>query len=301
MALDPRVGALVGEWRIEETLGGGAVWSTYKARRFGERGVIRLLSRDAAQSEAVRERFGAVRSVVERVGHASVLQVRDTGESKDGDLFARFELAEGDSLANALRETSAQLPAGVRPLGRRPSTMAVELALRVTCGVLDCLATAHERGVLHRDVRLETIFLAERRTGRVRVGNFGMLAVLDATKVWGSLLGSTAFLAPEQAMGLVDQLDARADLFAVGAVLHTLVTGQLFHADKTHEEALMAAATKPARPVSRLGYGVPDAVSDIIERSLAWDRRNRYGSAREMQAALEEALVAVSGGPSDET
>ncbi|MBK6463442.1 MAG: serine/threonine protein kinase [Myxococcales bacterium] len=290
----PRVGTLFGEWRIEECLGDGVVWSTYRARRFGERSVLRILSHDAAKNAGARDRFLEVRGVVERVGHAGPVQVRETGESKDGEPFVHFEFVPGHTLASALREASVQLPAGVRSIERRPPTppkMDAERALTVIDEVLDCLAAAHERGVLHRDVRLETIFLASE--GGVKIGNLGMVRILDAAKVF--VRGAPAFLAPEQAMGLVDQLDARADLFGVGAVLHTLVTGQPLHPGETEIEALVAAATKPANPVSRLGYGVPGAVSDIIERSLEWDRRNRYEDAREMQSAIRNALVAVSG------
>jgi len=99
-------------------------------------------------------------------------------------------------------------------------------------------------------------------------------------------------MSPEQAMGLVDQLDGRADLFSVGAMMHALITGHRINNGRTEQEALVMAATKPVPSVARLAAHLPIELIKSIDKSLAWDRRNRFQDAREMQQALIELMPA---------
>jgi hypothetical protein len=147
--------------------------------------------------------------------------------------------------------------------------------------------------VIHRDLKPANIFIARSLEEEIKVLDFGVAQLRDATSertATGTALGTPAYMSPEQAMGLVDQLDGRADLFSVGAMMHALVTGQRINNGRTEQEALVMAATKPVPSVARNQPNLPVEIVRIIDKALAWDRRNRFQDAREMQHALLEAM-----------
>jgi len=137
--------------------------------------------------------------------------------------------------------------------------------------------------------------------GRVKILDFGVAQLRDATTEktrTGTALGTPYYMSPEQAMGLVDQLDGRADLFSVGAILHALITGQRIHNARTENEALILAATTPVPTVARIDPNLPIEVIKLIDKSLAWDRRNRHADATAMREDVERTLALVQGQPS---
>ena len=122
--------------------------------------------------------------------------------------------------------------------------------------------------------------------------DFGVAQMRDATSertATGTALGTPAYMSPEQAMGLVDQLDGRADLFSVGAMMHALITGHRINNGRTEQEALVMAATKPVPSVARLAPHLPIELIKVIDKALAWDRRNRFQDSREMQRGAHRA------------
>src|SRR5208283_5128903 len=124
--------------------------------------------------------------------------------------------------------------------------------------------------------------------GVIKVLDFGVAQMRSATSertATGTALGTPAYMSPEQAMGLVDQLDGRADLFSVGAMIHALVTGHRINKARTENEALILAATKPVPSAARIAPDLPVDVIALIDKSLAWDRRNRFADAPEMLQA----------------
>ncbi len=114
----------------------------------------------------------------------------------------------------------------------------------------------------------------------------------------GTALGTPAYMSPEQAMGLVDQLDGRSDIFSVGAMIHALVSGHRINNGRSEQEALVMAATMPVASVARLAPNLPVAIVALVDKALAWDRRNRFDDARQMQGAVREALASL-GAPGD--
>jgi len=270
-------GAQFEGWRVEAQLSASALWSTYAARRFGARGVLRVLSADAARSATGGERLRALGDVAAEVGHPGVVEVLDAGTSRSGDAYAIFEHA-GASLLEAAAE-------------HEHLDLGLEHAVRVVVGVLDVLTSAHARGVLHREVRPATIFATKEG---VKIGNFGVAALRAGAGLRnpiGTFSDSPSFASPEEAMGLVDQLDERADLFSVGAVLRRMLGGARLHAFEREADAWVSAATTPVVPMlgTRPLRAEVAALAAIADRALSWDRRDRYPSAAEMKAALTEA------------
>ena len=228
----------------------------------------------------MRERFLREGYVTNSVGHPACVRVLDDDTTEDGAPFLVMELLEGETLRDAWKRA-----------GKR---MGASEALRVMDLVLDCLAACHVAGVIHRDLKPPNIFLTQ--AGVVKVLDFGVAqlksAAAERTRA-GTALGTPHYMSPEQAMGLVDQLDGRADLFSVGAILHALLTGHRIHTARTENEALILAATTPVPSVARIAPDLPVEVVSLIDKALSWDRRSRFDDARQMQAAVREVLAKV--------
>jgi serine/threonine-protein kinase len=169
--------------------------------------------------------------------------------------------------------------------------MTVDRALPIFGRVLDCLAACHAQTVLHRDLKPTNVFLT--KGDEIKVLDLCVAEIRDAAPSrtpTGTALGTPAYMAPERAMGLVNQLDARADLFSVGAMMHALLTGRPINDGGTEVESLVMAATKHVPSVSILAPSLPSRVAEIIDKSLQWDRRLRYANAHEMRDAITAVI-----------
>lgn len=274
-----RVGAVIkGKWKIDSLLGVGGMAAVYAAsHRNGQRAALKILHTDFAREKTICERFLREAYVSNKVNHGATVQVLDDDMTEQGEPFLIMELLEGETVRDAWKKSGRTMPAG--------------RVLQICERVLDCLASCHAIKVIHRDLKPANIFIL--KEDEIRVLDFGVAQMRDATSertATGTALGTPAYMSPEQAMGLVDQLDGRADLFSVGAMMHALITGHRINNGRTEQEALVMAATKPVPSVARLAPQLPIELIKVIDKSLAWDRRNRYQDAREMQKALLELM-----------
>jgi hypothetical protein len=266
---------LCGEWRLERLLGSGGVSSVYAAvDRGGKRVAIKVLCRDLAGNQQVRSRFTREVSIANRIAHPGVVAVFDDGE--DGDLvFLVMELLDGETLA-----------ARARRLGGVLTGQEVGF---VADGLLEVLAAAHARGIVHRDVKPDNVFLT--RAGQVKLLDFGIARLrelslgVQQTRV-GRALGTPGFMAPEQAAGCWAEVDARTDLWAVGAMMFRLLSGRPVHARAPIAGALDVAATQPAPSLGVRRGDLPRPLVALVDRALAFAPADRWQDAREMQAAL---------------
>lgn len=276
-----RVGNVIkGKWKIEALLGVGGMAAVYAAaHRNGQRAALKILHTDFSREKTICERFLREAYVSNKVNHGATVQVLDDDMTEQGEPFLIMELLEGETVRDAWKKSGRTMPAG--------------RVLQICERVLDCLASCHAIKVIHRDLKPANIFIL--KEDEIRVLDFGVAQMRDATSertATGTALGTPAYMSPEQAMGLVDQLDGRADLFSVGAMMHALITGHRINNGRTEQEALVMAATKPVPSVARLAPHLPIELIKVIDKSLAWDRRNRYQDAREMQKALLELMPA---------
>jgi eukaryotic-like serine/threonine-protein kinase len=162
----------------------------------------------------------------------------------------------------------------------------------IASSVLDVLAAAHERGVVHRDVKPGNIFVT--RDGRVKLLDFGVARVGERLGVSvitqaGSAVGTPEFMAPEQAAGRVDEIDALTDIWAMGATMFQLLSRRLVHEGATGRSAVIIAATRAAPPLLSVAPGVPAALAQVVDRALSFQRSSRWPNARAMRKALLEA------------
>lgn len=282
-----RVGTVIrGKWRVDSLVGSGGMASVYAAtHRNGQTAALKVLHTSLSNETSIRDRFLREGYVANSVNHPGVVAVLDDDETDDGAPFLIMELLLGQTLSKRWKK-----------LGRR---MPIVEAFRIALPVLDCLSACHAASVIHRDLKPPNIFLTD--DGRVKILDFGVAQLRDATTEktrTGTALGTPYYMSPEQAMGLVDQLDGRADLFSVGAILHALITGQRIHNARTENEALILAATTPVPTVARIDPSLPIEVIKLIDKSLAWDRRNRHADATAMREDVERTLALVQGQPS---
>jgi hypothetical protein len=279
-----RVGSTVkGKWRIDSLLGVGGMASVYAAtHRNGQRAALKILHGDFARDRQVIERFLRESYVSNKIGHPSCVRVLDDDVTELGEPYLIMELLEGETVRDFWKRHGRRVP--------------VPQVLHIAERICDCLAACHGMNVIHRDLKPANIFITHE--GVVKVLDFGVAQFRDANAertATGTALGTPAYMSPEQAMGLVDQLDGRADLFSVGAMIHALCTGQRINQGRTEAEALIVAATTPVPSVARIAPDLPVEVIQLIDKALAFDRRNRYADAVEMQQALLGVLALLGG------
>jgi serine/threonine-protein kinase len=197
-----------------------------------------------------------------RLSHPNVVSIYDVGESVDGRPYIVMECVEGVTLAELLRER-----------GRLPTDEAVGLAVQACRG----LAHAHAAGLVHRDVKPQNLLLRE--DGTLKVADFGIARAAESTALTqaGTVLGTAAYLSPEQAAGR--EVTAAADVYGLGAVLYELLTGQPPYVADSLVDLAEKQAEGAIAPVSELAPEVPSRVEDAVMRSLARNRDYRPSSA----------------------
>ena len=281
---EKRIGSVIkGKWTLEALLGVGGMASVYAAsHRNGQRAALKVLHADFARDKVICERFLREGYVSNKIGHPATVAVLDDDRTEDDSPFLVMELLEGHTVRELWKQAGRRLP--------------IPQSLKICDDILDCLVACHAIGVIHRDLKPANIFVTH--AGVTKVLDFGVAQMRSATSertATGTALGTPAYMSPEQAMGLVDQLDGRADLFSVGAMLHALTTGQRINNGRTENEALIMAATTPVPSVARIAPDLPIELIQLIDKSLQWDRRNRHSDARDMQSSVRELLQALSG------
>ncbi len=187
--------------------------------RNANRVALKVLHRDVAISAEVRTRFLREGYAANSVDHPGSVRVLDDDRAEDGSIFLVMELLDGETL-------DARFERSNRKLG-------VSEVVTLIVDVLDVLAAAHAKGVVHRDIKPENLFLT--REGKVKVLDFGIARLRTASlaragTARGEFFGTPAFMSPEQALGRTDTVDARSDLWSVGATAFTLLSGQYVHA-----------------------------------------------------------------------
>jgi serine/threonine-protein kinase len=265
---------LCDKWTLEKLVGVGGMAAVYVARhKIGRLDAIKILHPEYARSEQVRARFEQEAHVLNKFKHPGAVEVRDLEKTPDGAPFIVMELLEGKSLATVIRE--------------KPPT--VEDALRMADEVLDVLAAAHAQGIIHRDIKPDNLFVTP--NGAIKVLDFGIAQLRGderqlKTKT-GTTLGTVAYMPSEQLKGI--DIDARADVYGVGATMFRMLAGRTPHGASSDVELMMKVLTDPAPRIASVMKEVRQDVAQIVDRALAFDRDARYPDARAMQTAVRAA------------
>jgi len=284
-----RVGQVLCEkWRLDVLLGVGGMAAVYAAtHRNGSRVAIKILHSELSVNAQVRQRFLREGYVANSVVHDGAVKVADDDLAEDGSAFLVMELLDGETLEERRQRYEGRL--------------SEDEVLSAADQLLDVLVAAHAKGIVHRDLKPENIFLT--RDGRVKVLDFGIARLRelssDASRSTrsGASMGTPHYMPPEQARGRWDEVDARSDLWAVGATMFELLSGRLVHSGDTSNEVLLAAMTNHALALASVAPTIAPSVCYVVDKGLRFERERRWPDAIKMQEAVRRAFHDRHGAP----
>ena len=269
---------LADRYELGPVLGQGGMARVHQGldRQLGRRVAIKVLAPPFDRDGEFVERFRREARAAAGLSHPNIVAVFDTG-SDDGTHFIVTELVEGETLADRLRRDGPMPPAD---------------AVAVAVDIARALAAAHARGLIHRDIKPGNVMLLP--DGRVKVVDFGIAraAGSDTLTNTGVVLGSTAYLSPEQAGG--QAVDERADLYSLGCVLYEMLTGHVPFSADTPIATMYRHVNEDAPPPSTIAP-VQRELEDVVLRCLEKDPKRRFASAAELEAALLAVPLARGG------
>lgn len=269
---------LAGKYRLGRLLGEGGMGAVYEAEHvgLGSQVAIKLLGEGSNTDPKSIARFKREARAMGAIKHDNVVRVMDTGTDEYGLPYLVMELLDGEALSSVLR---------------REKRLKSEVAVEIACQLLSGLAVAHERGVVHRDLKPGNVFIASQQDGtrRVKILDFGISKLHDSSThnvtAEGALVGTPNFMAPEQITGESDS-DIRIDVYAVGVLLYRMLCGRLPYVAKQADELYKKIlAARPTRPRD-LADDIPAELEALVLKAMAPDRDKRFADARSFEIAL---------------
>lgn len=289
MAYPGPCGTTCERYEIVRRLGGGGFGNVYLARHtvVGREVALKLLGpRARHDAEAVQRLLREARAA-NAIGSPHIVAVHDGGVLPDGRPFLVMDLVKGEELASVIE---------------REGPIAPDRAVAIALQVLEALDAAHARGIVHRDIKPSNVMLAASGSGgppQVKVLDFGISRIAEpedgvALTQTGMMMGTPGYAAPEQYASARD-VDARCDLYAVGVLLHEMLTGRLPHQASSYEQMVLRVCGEDPPPIRSVAPHVGEALAHVVDRALQRAPSARWASANEMAAALRG-----TAGPGDE-
>jgi eukaryotic-like serine/threonine-protein kinase len=286
------IGETLGNYKITHKIGAGGQGTVYKAidQKLGRTVVVKVLPAELTVKEANLKRFEREARLASSLDHPNICTIFDMDEA-NGLHFITMQYVEGKNVR--------QLCNG-RPLE-------LDSALRIGIQVTDALATAHARGIIHRDIKSGNVMVTD--AGQAKILDFGLAKLLDETEAATSGIhqtelteigvpyGTATYAAPEQARG--DKVDARADIFSTGVLLYEMLTGTWPFRGKTTIDVRHAVIYDQAKPIAELRPGAtPARLQQILDRAMQKEPRDRYQKIEELRDELRKILQDVAAGVS---
>jgi serine/threonine protein kinase len=275
---DDIIGKTLGQYEVLEEVGRGGMATVYRARQGSINRVVavKVLPRTLLHDPGFYERFEREVDVIAHLEHPHILPIYDFGNA-EGVPYIVMRYLAGGSMRDLIRR-------GVIPL---------EEIEKPFSQVAQALDHAHKQGIIHRDLKPGNIMLDE--NGNAYLTDFGIARVLGSDLTGSAIIGTPAYMSPEQANGF--PLDARSDIYALGVVLFELITGREPYQAETPMALLLKHINEPMPPASIFRANVPSAVENVISRATAKEPGDRYASASDMARAYREALLQPKQSP----
>gem|GEM_PF-3385339 len=274
------VGSTVGNYRVVQKIGQGAMGEVWLATHpvIGKRVALKVIHPELSTNEEMIARFFNEARAVTQIGHDNIVEMQDFGQTPEGDSFMIMELLEGRDLGQIMKEEGS---------------FSVSRTMHIGMQMADGLAAAHARGIYHRDLKPDNVFLVERGgdSDFVKILDFGLAkltgpgAMNHKTKE-GSLLGTPHYMAPEQAEG--KKYDHRVDVYGLGCILFHMLSGRVPFQGQGFGEVLVKHLRDPPPLLTRINPLVPPAVEKIVLHALAKKPEFRFASMEAFRAAMRD-------------
>jgi len=268
------------KYRLVRLLGEGGMGSVFEGEHIllGRKVAVKVMHPEYVSKPESVERFFREAKAASAIGHPNIVDVHDVGREDDDTVFIVMELLNGQCL-DELIDSRGPLPAG----------QAISVALQV----LSALGAAHAKGIIHRDMKAENVFLSLDSRGRedVKLLDFGIAKIEKGNKAnlgltkEGNVVGTPYYLAPEQARGGRD-VDHRIDIWGVGVLLYEMLCGVLPFTGENYNEIIGRILLEAPKPIAELAPQAPPELIGVVEKAMAKEREERYADAQEMIEAL---------------
>lgn len=262
---------LDGRYEILELIGSGGMANVYKAlcHRLNRYDAIKIMRDDTAANDSFRKKFKAESQAVAMLSHPNIVSVYDVSHSDDVEYIV-MELIDGVTLKQYMQKMGA---------------LSSEEVLSFSTQIAKALVHAHERGIIHRDIKPQNIMLL--KDGMIKVADFGIASLqneIEDSK--HETVGSVHYISPEQARGAA--ADARSDIYSLGIVMYEMLTGKLPYTGNSDVEIAVMHINSEAVAPSKLNNNIPEELERICLKAMSSDISERYQSAEELLADLEE-------------
>ena len=268
---DELIGKTLGQYTILEEAGRGGMATVYLSKQtsMNRNVAVKVLPQHFLHDPNFLERFQREVEVISQLEHPHILPIYDYGEA-EGTPYIAMRFLGGGSMAQMIRRGVPDLEQLIRPMRQ----------------ISQALDYAHGQGIIHRDLKPGNIMLDE--NGNAYLSDFGIARVMGSDLTGSAIIGTPAYMSPEQAHGM--SIDGRSDIYSLGVVLFELITGREPYQAETPMALLLKHINEPMPPARDFRDGVPDSVEHVLTKSTEKDPDNRYSSAGELAEAFEHAL-----------
>lgn len=284
---DELIGTNIDKFEVLRSIGRGGMGRVYEAinTKIGKRVAIKIIDRDLIRSRDAVTRFQREAQAASAVESAHIVQIFDSGETKDGLPYLVMEMLRGEDLGNRIKR-----------IGR----LEIPEAIDVTAQILRGLQRAHDAGIIHRDLKPDNVFLVDQDDtfDFAKILDFGISKIQPRDKKpvktitrQGTVLGTPFYMSPEQAQAVGD-VDGRSDLWSVGAILYECLCGRPPHTGGSYEQVIVNICTKDAADIRTHNPAVDEEIAAVLDKALARERESRFADARE----FHNELVRAAGG-----
>lgn len=273
------IGKEISHYKILEKIGEGGMGIVYKAQdtKLDRLVALKFLPKHLLCDEEAKQRFEQEAKAASALNHPNITTIYEIGEH-DSQLFIAMELVEGETLKQVAARNSLHL----------------EKVIGIGVQICEALGSAHEKGIIHRDIKSDNIALTSK--GLVKIMDFGLAKLKGATKLTrtGSTVGTAAYMSPEQAQG--EEVDQRTDIFSFGVVLYELVTGRLPFSGEHQAAIIYSICNEEPEPLARFRSGVPESLQRVADKVLAKAADERYQHLADLSADLKRIRRELSSG-----